>query len=145
VVRGFTKAAGLPAAPPPSGQVTVSGSLQPPEPAPDQAAAPGAAQIPAADTADLVNRWGGPIYNVLVFAAAADDAGAGDAAGLTPVPAPPADEGGGLGLRNAAYALQWWLFGAFAILLWWRMVRQDAIDAATRAAGHQPAKELTAP
>jgi surfeit locus 1 family protein len=142
VVRGFTRtAAGLPAAvPPPRGQVTVSGSLQPPEAAPGQAESPGAGQIPAAD-ADLVNRWGGPIYNVLVFAAAGDPG----SAALTPVPAPPADEGGGLGLRNAAYALQWWLFGAFAILLWWRMVRQDAIDAATRAAGHQPAKELTAP
>ncbi len=151
VVRGFTKsAAGLPAAfPPPGGQVTVAGSLQPPEPAPDQAESPGAGQIPAADTADLVNRWGGPIYNVLVFAAAGEagsgDPGSADSVALTPVPPPPADEGGGLGLRNAAYALQWWLFGAFALLLWWRMVRQDAIDAATRAAGHQPAKELTAP
>jgi cytochrome oxidase assembly protein ShyY1 len=145
VVRGFTKSAAgsTTAYPPPTGQVTVSGSLQPPEPAPDQAASPGAGQIPAADTADLVNRWGGPIYNVLVY----DAAGAPgvDAAALTPVPVPPLDEGGGLGLRNAAYALQWWLFGAFAILLWWRMVRQEAIDTATRAAGHQPAKELSAP
>ena len=45
---------------------------------------------------------------------------------LQPVPAPPANQGGGLDLLNAAYAVQWWLFGVFALLLWWRMVRQDA-------------------
>lgn len=25
------------------------------------------------------------------------------------------------GLRNLMYALQWWVFGAFALLMWWRM------------------------
>ena len=28
-------------------------------------------------------------------------------------------------LRNAAYAVQWWVFALFALWLWWRMVRED--------------------
>lgn len=27
-----------------------------------------------------------------------------------------------VGLRNLAYALQWWVFGAFALFMWWRIV-----------------------
>jgi cytochrome oxidase assembly protein ShyY1 len=140
VVRGFATSTAV--RPPPGGTVTVSGSLQPPESAPTVGPRPPPGQILAADTADLVNRWGGPIYNVLLYAS---DPGSVADAGLAPVPAPPADEGGGLGLRNAAYAVQWWLFAAFAVLLWWRMVRQDALDTAARAADPQPAKELAAP
>lgn len=148
VVRGFAPStAGQPAGPaavaaPPSGPVTVSGTLEPP----DAPAGPGAdtpaGTLGAADTADLVNRWGGPIYNVLLFGTA----GSAGSAGLALVPAPAADGGGSLGLRNAAYALQWWLFAAFAVLLWWRMVRQDAADrlAAAAAAPIRPTKELTA-
>ena len=28
--------------------------------------------------------------------------------------------------RNAAYAVQWWVFAAFALWLWVRMVREEA-------------------
>ena len=30
------------------------------------------------------------------------------------------------GWRNLAYAIEWWIFGAFALFLWWRFVR-DAV------------------
>jgi cytochrome oxidase assembly protein ShyY1 len=146
--------AGSPAAfPPPTGEVTVSGSLPPPEPGADPGPEPPAGQIRAADTADLVNRWGGPIYNVLVYDAVGDPGSVG-ATRLVPVPPPPVDQGGGLGLRNAAYAVQWWLFGVFALLLWWKMVRQDAREAAAdepadESAQDQPQdnrpKELSSP
>jgi surfeit locus 1 family protein len=148
VVRGFVpSAAGRPAPAaalaPPTGPVALSGSLQPPEPPVDaDVAAPLPGQVPAADTADLVNLWGGPIYNVLVYDAAGTP-GSADRPALEPVPAPPPDDGGGLGLRNAAYALQWWLFAAFAVLLWWRMVRQDALDSAAAAAAAAQPKELS--
>ncbi len=59
------------------------------------------------------------------------------------MPVPPLDTGGGLQLRNAAYAVQWWLFAAFALLLWWRMVRQDAIDTAMAASTTDPADDRT--
>ena len=32
----------------------------------------------------------------------------------------------GVRWRNAAYAVQWWVFAAFALWLWVRMVREDA-------------------
>jgi hypothetical protein len=40
---------------------------------------------------------------------------------LTPVdpPAPPTDHAG---LRNVAYAFQWWIFAAFTLWMWGRMV-----------------------
>lgn len=46
--------------------------------------------------------------------------------GLTPVtpeslPAPSAS----VGLRNLLYAIQWWVFGGFAVFLWWRWCRDE--------------------
>jgi surfeit locus 1 family protein len=152
VVRGFASSAAVAAAGgggivPAADPVTVSGALQPPEAGASPGPSVPAGTVPAADTAYLVNAWGGPIYNVLLFDAAAPPAGSAGVA-LTPVPARSVEDGGSLGLRNAAYALQWWLFGAFALLLWWRMVRQDAIDEVAHLMSaphpHEP-KELTAP
>ena len=34
--------------------------------------------------------------------------------------------GAGLNIQNLAYAAQWWIFGAFAVLLWLRLVRDEA-------------------
>lgn len=128
VVRGFVpRGVAASALAPPTGPVALTGALEPPDPAPADGDAPTVptGQIPAADTADVVNLWGNPIYNVLLYAQTAP-------APLVPVPAPPANQGGGLDLLNAAYAVQWWLFGVFALLLWWKMVRQDAQDSADR-------------
>lgn len=49
---------------------------------------------------------------------------------LTPVtpqnlPRPPASTA----LRNLLYAVQWWIFGGFAVFMWWRWCR-DELDAA---------------
>ena len=30
-----------------------------------------------------------------------------------------------VGLRNLAYALQWWVFGAFALFMWWNMASEN--------------------
>jgi surfeit locus 1 family protein len=30
-----------------------------------------------------------------------------------------------VGLRNLAYALQWWVFAAFALFMWWRMASEN--------------------
>jgi surfeit locus 1 family protein len=127
VLRGWSPAAGaIPA--PATGPVTLTGTLEPADPAPDgPVASLPAGQIPAADTADVVNLWGGPIYNALVYADAAP-------AGLLAVPVPPVSTSDGLALQNAAYALQWWVFAAFVVLFWWKMVRQDIVEAALREA-----------
>ena len=31
------------------------------------------------------------------------------------------------GLRNLLYALQWWVFGAFAVFVWWRWLQEDVL------------------
>lgn len=40
-----------------------------------------------------------------------------------PPPVRTLDEGGGL--RNLAYALQWWLFAAAVLYFWWKLVRDE--------------------
>jgi cytochrome oxidase assembly protein ShyY1 len=41
------------------------------------------------------------------------------------VPPPAADVSWTTGLRNLAYALQWWVFAAFALFMWWRMASEN--------------------
>ena len=129
VVRGFVTdpaAAGAP----PTGTVTVDGSLAPGEsPATAPAGAPASTQevLGSIDLSILVNRWPGDLYNAFVFAQSeklASGAGFQPAAGLARVPPP--EVTGGLKSRNVAYALQWWVFAAFAAFMWFRMVRDDA-------------------
>jgi cytochrome oxidase assembly protein ShyY1 len=66
--------------------------------------------------ADLVNDWGAPVYAGYLLAESAPS-------GLVAVPPPPVD--GGVQILNLSYALQWWVFAAFAVFLWWRVVRDD--------------------
>jgi cytochrome oxidase assembly protein ShyY1 len=121
VLRGFvTDGSGAGPAPAPAGRVTVTGTLAPGEsPASSSAGLP-AGQLGSVDLARLVNLWPGDLYNAFVFATAESP----DASpGVQRVPPPPVPTG--LTWRNAAYALQWWVFGLFAAYMWWRMVRDD--------------------
>lgn len=45
--------------------------------------------------------------------------------GLPLVEPPKPDVSWTTGLRNLAYALQWWVFGAFAMFMWWRMASEN--------------------
>jgi hypothetical protein len=76
----------------------------------------------------LVNEWPGELYNAFVFAqgekATPTGAPVVPARGLERVPPPQVS--GGIKWRNAAYALQWWVFALFAAYMWWRMVRDDS-------------------
>ncbi|MCW2799743.1 MAG: SURF1-like protein [Aeromicrobium sp.] len=46
-------------------------------------------------------------------------------AGLELATPPPIGVSWTVGLRNLAYALQWWVFGGFAIFMWWRIVTEN--------------------
>ena len=113
-------------------EVTVSGTLAPGEspvddsgPGGSSAALP-AGQVASLDLSLLVNRWPGALYNAFVFATAEQpDVTSATGPAIERVP-PPALVGGGLAWRNAAYALQWWVFALFAAYMWWRMVRDDS-------------------
>jgi cytochrome oxidase assembly protein ShyY1 len=115
VVRGWVAEPEAPA--PAAGPVRVEGFLQS-----GDAAEPGtfpAGQVGAVSPAQLVNLWGGPMYaGYLVVSQETDPQVA--------VLRPPVVPGGGLNLQNLAYALQWWIFGGFVVLLWTRFVRDEA-------------------
>jgi cytochrome oxidase assembly protein ShyY1 len=129
ILRGFVR---MPQAPAPrtAAQVTVVGSIAPGE-SPGSSSTPlPPRQLPSVDLGHLVNQWDGPIYNAFLFAisetpdaSAAGPAGSSATGALERVPPPPVPSG--LTFRNAAYALQWWVFGLFAIWMWWKMVRED--------------------
>ncbi len=143
VLRGFVR---TPVAPEPTSteEVTVLGSIAPGESPVSSVAALPDGQLRSIDLAQLVNAWNTPVYNAFLFAisespdaSAAGPAGSSAAGGLERVPPPPVPSG--LTLRNAAYALQWWVFGLFAIWMWWRMVREDHDrDVALAAAAPEP-------
>ena len=135
VVRGWVPRLGDDAADAghaPSGVVKVTGVLQPDDAPVDGGPALPAGQVPAIDAADLVNRWGAPIYNG--YLVATDEQPAGPGAQPQRVP-PPKAQPHGIAWRNAAYAVQWWVVAGFALVLWWKMVRQDQLDRAEGADG----------
>ncbi len=136
VLRGFVTdpaAAGSP----PTGTLTVAGGLAPTESPVTTPVGPG--EIASVDTSLLVNTWPGELYNAFLFL---QDEQPASGPQLTKVPTPVAPAG--LNWRNAAYAVQWWVFAGFALWLWWRTVREDherAGAAPVGAAGDNGARE----
>ncbi|MFZ1372818.1 MAG: SURF1 family protein, partial [Nostocoides sp.] len=127
VLRGWSQEPILPD--PPAGEVVVTASLAPGE-SPTEGSYP-ADQLGSVDLSILVNRWPGDLYNAFGFAQREQrGATAMDPAPLTHVPPPRPDTG--LNGRNAAYALQWWVFAAFALVMWVKMVQADHRGVGTR-------------
>lgn len=117
VLRGFVTDpadAGVP----PQGTLTLAGGIAPPESPVSTAVGPG--EIGSVDTSVLANTWPGDLYNAFLFLEEETPAAG---APLTRVPTPLASTS--LNWRNAAYAVQWWVFAAFGLWLWWRMVREE--------------------
>ncbi|MDD9206006.1 SURF1 family protein [Georgenia sp. 10Sc9-8] len=110
----------------PAGQTQITGYLQGSE-------ATGAGDdlpegmVGSVSAGQLANVWGGPSWaGYLVLAEGAAGAAPADGrAGLSPVPPPSVPGETGLNLQNLAYAVEWWIFGLFALLLGWRMLRDE--------------------
>jgi cytochrome oxidase assembly protein ShyY1 len=131
VVRGFVTDPGQALAPAGT-EITVSGTLAQGESPTGDSALAGPAlpegQMAVLDLSLLVNRWPGTLYNAFIFATAEKpDVTSLASPAVQRVPPPP-PMGSGLSWRNAAYALQWWVFALFAAYMWWRMVRDDFED-----------------
>jgi cytochrome oxidase assembly protein ShyY1 len=128
LVRGFVRSPAE-APEPPAGTVEVEGALAPGEsPAQDAGGLPDG-QLGSVDLSILVNVWPGDLYNAFAFVTAETSAAgpvevSGGPDGLARVPPPTVETG--LAWRNAAYAVQWWIFAAFAVWMWFKMVRDDA-------------------
>lgn len=126
VVRGWVSTADAAVLSPPDGTVRVTGYVQASE-ATGEGGLP-VGQTDAISSAALAGEWGGPIYSgyvVLLSSAPEQDAG------LSLLPRPSIEGGDGLDLQNLFYALQWWIFGGFAVLLWVRLVRDEVRGPAT--------------
>ncbi|WGY02189.1 SURF1 family protein [Nocardioides sp. QY071] len=124
VVRGWVPAgtdlASLPA--PPTGEVDLLGWLQPPEGSGQADDDPRDDVLPELRIADLVQRVDQDLYGAYVVAEeplAADAAAGVDGATLDQLP----EASRFTGLRNILYAIEWWVFAAFAAFLWFRYVR----------------------
>lgn len=110
----------------PTGEHRVTGHLGGSE-AGDPAALP-TGMTGAISTAALANVWGGPTFSgyLVEFSERAD--GSRPPAGPTGLPyaSPPTPAvEAGLNLQNLAYAVEWVIFGGFALFIWWRMVRDE--------------------
>ncbi|MCW2818270.1 MAG: hypothetical protein JWR42_1057 [Marmoricola sp.] len=126
VVRGWSVRAEAPA---PSGSVSVDGWLQPSE-------GTGAVDddghddvIPEMRVASMVEHVDADLYSGFVVAR---QRGASTAyAGLAPVtPESIPEVSSTTSLRNLLYAFQWWVFGGFAVYIWWRWCRDTLEDLA---------------
>ncbi|WP_152365121.1 SURF1 family protein [Microlunatus speluncae] len=108
VVRGLLPAGASTPPPLPSGTLTQTGFFLPSE---DDGEAGGdrAGEIPAIRVQRLAQTWPGSLVNGYVTLAPADADRQGIAAAPYRLPDAPGR------LRNGAYAVQWWVFAAFAI------------------------------
>ena len=126
IVRGWSAQSSGPGLVPPTGRVVVSGRLQPPES--DSLRAQSAevlpvGQIAIVSSAELLSLWEGDLFQGFVVLEEQRPASA------LPAVAPPATAAApGVSWQNLAYAIQWWLFAAFAIFFWWRMFQIDWAD-----------------
>lgn len=76
----------------------------------------------------LVNEWGGPIYTGYLaqsVAAVPLDGQTLPDASASPMERPQTKHEQGLDIQNLGYAVQWIVFGAFFVYLWWRTVRDQ--------------------
>jgi cytochrome oxidase assembly protein ShyY1 len=134
IVRGWLKD-GAPPPVAPTGEASLVGWLEPPEGDPDLVDTDSTDRvIPQLRVADAVQLVSADLFGGFAFVA---DKGVGDypygVAATNPGTGELekiqvdllAEPGGFEGLRNLLYALEWWLFGAFAVVLWQRFVRDQ--------------------
>ncbi|PFG40507.1 cytochrome oxidase assembly protein ShyY1 [Georgenia soli] len=109
----------------PEGEVTVTGYLKDSEAGRGSDLPPG--MVGAVSSAELANLWGGPTWSgyVVEFTTTPEGRSEVSPTGLHHAPPPGAAEDTGLNIQNLAYAVEWVIFGGFALALWVRMLRDD--------------------
>jgi surfeit locus 1 family protein len=115
VVRGWAAASDAPAV---SGDVAVTGWLQPGE-QPDENASDSTNErgdvLSSLQIADVLDRMDGDLYSGFVIARSPLQP---QLVPVTPDQLPKPDAF--TSIRNLLYGIEWWVFGAFALFLWWR-------------------------
>jgi surfeit locus 1 family protein len=107
------------APPPPQGEASVTGWLQPPEGTGERDDDPSDDVLPQLRIADIVQHVDQDLYGA--YAIAQDGIDGLPAADLAALP----DAGRFTAVRNLLYAIEWWFFGAFAVLIWWRWLGEQ--------------------
>ncbi|MFF2621892.1 SURF1 family protein [Oerskovia jenensis] len=137
VVRGWVPAADAADAAAlevPTGEVRLTAYLQASEAAGTGGLPEG--QTDSISSAALANAWGNPIYGGYLVLMESDPAQVSAAdGGPHLLPRPTIEGGNGVNVQNAFYALQWWIFGLFAVALWVRLVRDEAAGGRKRSDG----------
>ncbi|WP_405063114.1 SURF1 family protein [Kribbella sp. NBC_01505] len=120
VVRGWVASVTDPAAVAPSGPVQLAGSVVSSEAADASGDAAKGRVLSSLRIPTLVHMVDYRLYDAFVVQTALESGTVPQPAptAVTP-PAPPTDHAG---LRNVAYAFQWWIFAAFTLWMWARMV-----------------------
>lgn len=126
IVRGWVASVDDAAAKAPSGQVSLTGAITASEAQDSSGDAAKGRVLQSLRIPTIVHLVDYRIYDAFVVLTSVDQStvgtpstGAVDAPALVPPPSPPTDHAG---LRNIAYAFQWWLFAAFTLWMWARMV-----------------------
>ena len=125
----------------PTGAVHVRGWLQPPEGSGQTDPTAGDDVLPQLRVADVVQRLDRDLYGAYVIARQGQTASAArdpfaDLAPVTPAQLP--EPSTFTAARNLLYAVEWWVFGAFAAFLWWRWCRDEVSRASAGGAGVAP-------
>jgi cytochrome oxidase assembly protein ShyY1 len=102
----------------------VSGWLQPPEGSGRADDDPTDDVVPEVRIADAIQRVDQDLYGAFLVTREATPAVA--TAELGPVaPADVPGPEGTTGLRNLLYGIEWWVFAAFALVIWWRWCKDE--------------------
>jgi cytochrome oxidase assembly protein ShyY1 len=127
VARGWLPDLHHPPAPP-TGHAALVGLLQPSE---DTGAPDAGDVLGEVNTTDLLQRTTADLYGGYVIATDRQVPGSTSSTGTAGLVAASAEHLPGAeastALRNLLYALQWWVFGAFAIFMWWRWLSEDVL------------------
>jgi cytochrome oxidase assembly protein ShyY1 len=138
IVRGWVPTVGDPAAAAPAGHVNLSGAVGASEAQDASGDAARGRVLQSLRIPTIVHLVDYRIYDAFVILSSIDESPtpegtatvtAGEAPAIVQPPKPPTDHAG---LRNVTYAFQWWLFAAFTLWMWGRMVldahREDEAD-----------------
>ena len=132
VVRGWVASVSDPAVRAPSGPVQLSGAVAASEAQDASGDAANGRVLQSLRIPTIVHMVDYRIYDAFVVLASIDSGTTPQPApAVVPAPAPPTDHAG---LRNVAYAFQWWIFAAFTLWMWARMV----LDARRSSDGDPP-------
>ncbi|GAA3079545.1 cytochrome oxidase assembly protein ShyY1 [Kribbella aluminosa] len=117
IVRGWVPSVSDPAVKAPSGPVTLTGAVVASEAEDSSDDAAKGRVLSSLRIPTIVHLVKYRVYDAFVVQTSA--AGTSPAPAAVVPPPPPTDHAG---LRNVAYAFQWWIFAAFTLWMWGRMV-----------------------